>query len=91
MGDIGLLDWHQRSGLTLLGLLVFRLGWGLWGGRYARWGNYWTTPVAFVDHFQGKGTKSAHTSARHRLGSGSDRGDRGTGWGRAVHDRRHFQ
>ena len=61
-GDIGLLDWHQRSGLTLLGLLVFRLGWGLWGGRYARWGNYWTTPAAFVDHFRSKGAKSAHTS-----------------------------
>ena len=61
-GDIGLMAWHQRSGLLLLGLLVFRLGWGLWGGRYARWGNYWTTPLQFVDHFRGRGTKSAHTS-----------------------------
>ena len=61
-GDIGLMAWHQRSGLLLLGLLVFRLGWGLWGGRYARWGNYWTTPLEFVDHFRGRGTKAAHTS-----------------------------
>lgn len=61
-GDIGLLEWHQRSGLTLLGLLVFRLGWGLWGGRYARFGNYRTTPVAFLNHFRRRGTKSAHTS-----------------------------
>ena len=61
-GDISLMAWHQRSGLLLLGLLVFRLGWGLWGGRYARWGNYWTTPLQFVDHFRGRGTKSAHTS-----------------------------
>ncbi len=29
--------------------------------------------------------------ARHRLGSGPDRGDRGTGWGGTVHDRRHLQ
>ena len=49
-------------GLLLLGLLVFRLGWGLWGGRYARWGNYWSTPLEFVDHFRGRGTKGRHTS-----------------------------
>lgn len=50
-GDIGLMQWHQRSGLALLGLLVFRLGWGCWGGRYARFRHYWTTPAAFRDHF----------------------------------------
>jgi len=61
-GDIGLLEWHQRSGLVLLGLLVFRLGWGLWGGRYARFGHYWTTPTAFVDHFRRRGRPGAHTS-----------------------------
>lgn len=49
--DIGLMEWHQRSGLALLGLLVFRLGWGCWGGRYARFRHYWTTPAAFRDHF----------------------------------------
>ena len=64
-GDITLMEWHQRSGLMLLGLLVFRLGWGLWGGRYARWRNYWTTPAEFVDHFRPAGTRragAAHTS-----------------------------
>ncbi|MDE0193069.1 MAG: cytochrome b/b6 domain-containing protein [Gammaproteobacteria bacterium] len=61
-GDIGLLEWHQRSGLVLLGLLVFRVGWGLWGGRYARFGHYWTTPSAFIDHFRRRGRPGAHTS-----------------------------
>ena len=61
-GDIGLLEWHQRSGLVLVGLLVFRLGWGLWGGRYARLGHYWTTPSAFIDHFRRRGRPGAHTS-----------------------------
>lgn len=61
-GDIGLLEWHQRSGLVLLGLIVFRVGWGLWGGRYARFGHYWTTPRAFVDHFLGRSRGTAHTS-----------------------------
>ena len=61
-GDIGLLEWHQRSGLVLLGLIVFRVGWGLWGGRYARFRHYWTTPRAFVDHFLRRGGGTAHTS-----------------------------
>ncbi len=62
VGDIGLLEWHQRSGLVLLGLVVFRMGWGLWGGRYARLTHYWTTPRAFVDHFLRRGEPKAHTS-----------------------------
>ena len=61
-GDISLMEWHLRSGLVLLGLLVFRAGWGLWGGRYARFGHYWTTPAAFVDHFRRRGERRAHTS-----------------------------
>ena len=61
-GDISLMEAHQRSGLMLLGLLVFRLGWGLWGGRYARWSNYRTTPTAFAAHFRRQGGKAAHTS-----------------------------
>ena len=60
-GDIGLLEWHQRSGLALLGLVVFRIGWGLWGGAAARLGHYWTTPSAFIDHFRGRGG-GTHTS-----------------------------
>ena len=43
-GDIALLDWHQRSGFAILALLLFRLGWGAWGGRYARFPHYVTTP-----------------------------------------------
>lgn len=61
-GDIGLLEWHQRSGLVLLGLVVFRIGWGLWGGRYARFNHYFTTPKAFIDHFRRRGERRAHTS-----------------------------
>ena len=61
-GDIGLLAWHQRCGLVLLGLIVFRLGWAIWGGRHARLRNYWTTPRAFVEHFRGGAGASAHTA-----------------------------
>jgi len=61
-GDIALLEWHQRSGLVLLGLMVFRVGWGFWGGRYARFGNYWTKPSDFIDHFRGRGRRAPHTA-----------------------------
>ena len=61
-GDIALMEWHVRSGLVLLGLIAFRVGWGLWGGRYARFGRYRTTPTAFVDHFRRRGKPASHTS-----------------------------
>ncbi len=32
----GWMDWHQRFGLTLLGLVLFRLFWGFFGSRTAR-------------------------------------------------------
>ena len=52
-GDISLMDWHQRSGFAILALLLFRLGWGFWGGRYVRFAHYFTTPhrvfVFFVE------------------------------------------
>ena len=62
LGDIALMDWHQRAGLALLALLVFRIGWGLWGGRYARFRHYWTTPAAFLAHWRRQGGGTAHTS-----------------------------
>ena len=61
-GDIGLMDWHQRSGFAVLALLLFRVGWGFWGGRYVRLSRYWTTPRRFVQHFAGSGQADPHTS-----------------------------
>ena len=51
VGDIALAQWHMRSGLAVLGLVAFRLGWALWGGRYARCGQYRTTPSRIAAHF----------------------------------------
>ena len=54
IGDIGLLEWHIRSGTLALGLLVFRIGWAVWGGLYARLANYRTSPSAILNHFFGR-------------------------------------
>lgn len=39
-GQIHLMDTHLISGQVVLVLLMFRLAWGLWGGRHARFGSY---------------------------------------------------
>ena len=62
MGDIALMDWHMRLGYLALGLLLFRIGWGIWGGRYARFGSFRTSPRRFVAHFRGEGRQAPHTA-----------------------------
>ncbi len=52
-GDISWLEWHVRSGLTICGLLAFRIGWAIWGGRYARAGWFKTSPKAMLAYFRG--------------------------------------
>lgn len=51
--DIGLVQWHLRSGYAVLALLVFRLGWLLWGGRHARWSSFRITPARFIAFLRG--------------------------------------
>jgi cytochrome b len=34
----GYMDWHKRFGLTMFGLVLFRLLWGIWGTWTARFG-----------------------------------------------------
>ena len=63
-GDISLFEWHVRSGYTIVGLIVFRIGWAIWGGRYARFRHYWTTPGAVLRHLRQRTAASAavHTA-----------------------------
>jgi cytochrome b len=61
-GDIGLIERHQQLGYVMLGLLLFRLGWGVWGGRYARLGHYRISPAGIVGHFRGVRVAAAHTA-----------------------------
>jgi len=52
-GDIALLETHQQLGYCMLGLLLFRVGWGFWGGRYARYSFYGISPRGMWVHFRG--------------------------------------
>ena len=42
----GQLQWHRRIGLTLLGVLSFRLLWGVFGGSTARFSSFVRGPAA---------------------------------------------
>lgn len=46
--------WHARLGLLVLGLLVFRLIWGVLGSTYARFANFAPTPRRISDYLRGR-------------------------------------
>lgn len=61
--DLKLIDWHLRSGYTVVALLTFRLCWGLFGTKFARFTAYRTTPAALLEHFKGASDGQVHTAA----------------------------
>jgi cytochrome b len=54
-GYIGgaLIEWHARSGLAVLALLLFRLVWGLVGGHWSRFGRFLYSPRATWAYLKG--------------------------------------
>ena len=61
-GDLSLLSWHMRFGCAMVGLVIFRLLWGIWGGLHARWPIYRVGPRAFFSHFRGGRVDDPHTA-----------------------------
>ena len=47
--------WHLRLGYVVLALLVFRLVWGLVGGRWSRFGAFLYSPGRLVRYLRGTG------------------------------------
>jgi cytochrome b len=46
-----LMDWHRYSGYTILGLLVFRICWGLAVSSTARFARFLGSPHAVLDFY----------------------------------------
>jgi len=46
--------WHGRIGLTILGLVVFRIVWGLVGSTYARFSSFLPTPASIAAYLRGQ-------------------------------------
>jgi cytochrome b len=48
----GLMDWHRRSGLTIVALLIFRLLWGIFGSSTARFAGFVKGPRAVIAYMR---------------------------------------
>lgn len=48
------IDWHGRIGLAILGLLVFRIVWGIGGSTYARFVHFFPTPASVRAYLRGQ-------------------------------------
>lgn len=47
-------EWHPYCGYAVFGLLIFRLGWALVGGHYARWAQFWPSPAQTLAYLRGR-------------------------------------
>jgi cytochrome b len=59
------MEWHMRLGYLALGLVLFRIGWGFFGTRHARFGAFLAGPKAVAayarDWIEGRvGTRAGH-------------------------------
>ena len=54
-GSIGgnLMVWHMRFGYTVFALVLFRVGWGVFGGHWSRFVQFVPTPMRLVRYVRG--------------------------------------
>ena len=56
-----LMEWHGRIGLFVVGLLAFRLVWGVIGSTYARFVTFWPTPRRLIAYLRGEWQGLGHS------------------------------
>ncbi len=62
--------WHFRFGYSVLTLLLFRIIWGLVGGRWSRFGAFIYSPQSVINYLKGRG-KPEHSVGHSPTGAGS--------------------
>lgn len=62
--------WHFRFGYAVLTLLLFRVAWGLVGGRWSRFGAFIYSPQSVFNYLKGRG-KAEHSVGHSPIGAGS--------------------
>lgn len=60
--------WHFRLGYAVLALLVFRLAWGLVGGRWSRFTAFIYAPQSVINYIKGNG-QTAHQVGHSPVGA----------------------
>lgn len=48
------IEWHGRIGLAILGLIAFRLAWGILGSTYARFTTFFPSPASLRAYLRGE-------------------------------------
>ncbi|MCD8514994.1 MAG: cytochrome b/b6 domain-containing protein [Burkholderiaceae bacterium] len=48
------MDWHMRLGMFVLSLLIFRLLWGVVGGRWSRFSSFLYSPSSLLAYLRGQ-------------------------------------
>lgn len=61
-GNVGgnWLVWHMRAGYAVGTLLLFRLAWGVVGGRWSRFASFVPTPARLLSHMRGAPHQVGH-------------------------------
>jgi cytochrome b len=68
----GAMVWHFRLGYLAMGLLLFRLAWGLMGGRWSRFASFVRGPGTVLRYLRGQAKPGEHLDVGHNpLGAGS--------------------
>ena len=62
--------WHFRAGYAVLSLLLFRLIWGVVGGKWSRFGAFLYAPATVLAYLQGRG-RPEHSIGHNPLGAAS--------------------
>ncbi len=62
--------WHARMGYTVLALLLFRLVWGLVGGRWSRFSSFVYSPASVLNYLRGRAHPD-HLIGHNPLGAAS--------------------
>ena len=63
--NVGRMDLHERSGLTVLGLVAFRILWGFIGGHHARFTNFVRMPRTVLAWLRASADRAAPRQAGH--------------------------
>ena len=68
----GAMVWHFRIGYLVMGLLMFRLAWGLVGGHWSRFASFIYGPGTVLRYLRGQARPGEHLDVGHNpLGAGS--------------------
>lgn len=59
------MEWHFRLGLAVLALLVFRLLWGVVGGRWSRFASFVYAPATLLRYVRGRALPQEHLDVGH--------------------------